>query len=120
MQKQQLTGTLEEQCEFLYRLAQDKMAEGNFTGAVHALKEVVKHSPSFRDAAVLLQVAQQRKSEQRTLLFFGIAGAIVFTALGTWLQPANDLWYIGLILLGAIMGYGFGNLLNSFRTQRPV
>ena len=37
MPKQKLTGTLDEQCEFLYGLAITKMAEGNYTGAKHAL-----------------------------------------------------------------------------------
>lgn len=115
MQKQQLTGTLEEQCDFLYRLAQEKMAEGNYTGAAHALKEVVRHFPSFRDAAELLQIAQQRKTEQRKLLSYAILGAIIFTAFGTWLQLANDLIFIVLIVVGAVVGYGFGNLNNSFR-----
>ncbi|HMN31708.1 MAG TPA: hypothetical protein PKE45_26400, partial [Caldilineaceae bacterium] len=54
MPKQLLTGTLEEQCEFLYTMAVEKMAQGNYTGAVHALKEVVKHAPDFRDAQALL------------------------------------------------------------------
>lgn len=115
MQKQQLSGTLEEQCEFLYTLAQEKMAEGNYTGATHALKEVVKHAPTFRDAAALLQVAQQRKAEQRKLLLFGIAGALLFTAIGTWLQLGSDLIFIGLIVVGALVGYATGNLVNSFR-----
>jgi len=115
LQKQQLSGTLEEQCEFLYTIAQEKMAEGNFTGAAHALKEVVKHLPTFRDAAELLQVAQQRKAEQRKLLTFAIVGSLIFTALGTWLQPISDLIFIALIIVGAIVGYALGNLTNSFR-----
>ena len=115
MKKQKLTRTLEEQCEFLYRLAEEKMAEGNYTGAAHALKEVVRHLPSFRNAAELLQIAQQRKKEQRKLLSFAILGAIAFTALGTWLQLANDLIFIVLIAVGAVVGYGVGNLTTGSR-----
>ncbi|MEZ4713267.1 MAG: hypothetical protein R3A44_39130 [Caldilineaceae bacterium] len=115
MQKQQLSGTLEEQCDFLYRLAQEKMAEGNYTGASHALKEVVRHFPAFQDAAELLQIAQRRKTEQRRLLSFAIVGSVVFTGLGTWLQLANDLIFIVLIVVGAVVGYALGNLINSFR-----
>ena len=38
--KQTLIGTLDEQCEFLYDLALEKMDQGNYTGAAHALKEI--------------------------------------------------------------------------------
>jgi len=62
MPKQLLTGALEEQCDFLYALAQEKMSEGNYTGAYHALKEVVKHAPQREEAVALLAVAKQRKS----------------------------------------------------------
>lgn len=71
MPKQTLTGTLEEQCEFLYQLAQEKMAQGNYTGAVHALQEVTKHAPTFRDAAALLREAKQKKSGASTAAFYG-------------------------------------------------
>ena len=55
MPKQLLTGSLEEQCQFLYSLALEKIQQGNYTGAVHALKEIVKYKPDFLDAADLLQ-----------------------------------------------------------------
>jgi hypothetical protein len=53
MPKQVLTGTLDEQCEFLYSLAQEKIGQGNYTGAVHVLKEIVKHKPDYRDAVAI-------------------------------------------------------------------
>ncbi len=58
MPKELLTGTLDEQCEFLYNLAMEKMQAGNYTGAAHALKEIVEHKPNFRDAAELLEEAK--------------------------------------------------------------
>jgi hypothetical protein len=117
MPKQLLVGTLEEQCEFLYNLAQEKMAQGNFTGAAYALAEVVKHRPDFRDAQALLAEARARKSAQRRLLIAGILGAIVFVGIGSLLQLSNDLALIGLALVGVVVGYGAGNWLESYRLQ---
>src|SRR5215218_105300 len=105
MPKQLLTGTLDEQSEFLYNLALEKMKEGNFTGAVHALKEVVKYNPNFRDAGALLVAAKRRKSEQNLLLVFVFGGAGLFVFIGTLLQLGNDFVFIGLIAAGAIVGF---------------
>lgn len=118
MPKQLLTGTLDEQCEFLYNLAVEKMKEGNFTGAVHALKEIVKYNPGFRDAKVLLDEAKQRKSEQNQLLWFAFGGAALFVFIGTMMELTNDLLFFGLIAIGALLGFFMGNLVRSLR--RPV
>lgn len=112
MPKQTLTGTLEEQCEFLYQLAQEKMVQGNYTGAVHALDEVVKHLPAFRDAAVLLTTAKQKKAEQRRLLFAGMGGSLLFIALGTFLQLPNDWAFLAFVFVGALFGFGVGNFFE--------
>jgi hypothetical protein len=117
MPKQLLAGTLEEQCEFLYNLAQEKMAQGNFTGAEYALAEVVKHAPDFRDAQALLAEARARKAAQRRLLIAGILGAILFVGFGTLLELSNDLLLIGLALVGVVVGYGVGNWVESYRLQ---
>jgi hypothetical protein len=105
MKKQALTGTLEEQCEFLYNIAIEKLEQGNYTGAYHALKEVVHHKPDFRDAAQRLAEAKQKKSEQRLLLLSAIVGGILFTGIGTSLQISNRILFYGLILLGVVVGY---------------
>jgi hypothetical protein len=118
MQRKQLTGTLEEQCEFLYELAQRKMAEGNFTGAAHALKEIVKHVPDYRDAAVLLQEAQQHKAEQRRLLLSALVGAMLFIGIGTLLQLPSDLLFLLLAVVGALVGYALAAWFNR-RHQQP-
>ena len=47
MPQELLTGSLEEQCDFPYAMAIDKMARGNFTGAAHILGEVVKYAPDY-------------------------------------------------------------------------
>ena len=60
MPKQKLTGSLEQQCEFLYGMAITKMAQGNYTGAKHALEEIVKYKPDFRDAQQLLEQVKAR------------------------------------------------------------
>ena len=115
MPKQQLTGTLDEQCEFLYNLALEKMQQGNFTGATHALKEIVKYNPNFRDAGAILAEAKQRKSEQSQLLWFAFAGGALFVLLGTILQLGNDFLFLGLIAVGTLLGFLVGNFVRSLR-----
>ncbi|MBI3960774.1 MAG: hypothetical protein HY328_18340 [Chloroflexi bacterium] len=118
MSKQLLTGTLEEQCDILVQIAQEKMSTGNYTGAYHALKEVVKHAPDRQDAAALLAVAKQRKSEQTRLLLISLAGAILFVGIGSATRLFGDPWLLVLGFVGLLVGYGVGNLLNSLR--RPA
>lgn len=112
MPKQTLTGTLEEQCEFLYQMAQEKMSQGNYTGAVHALKEVVKHAPNFRDAAVLLVEAKAKQSQHRRLLFSAMGGAMLLIALGTLLRLPNDWLFLLFAIIGALLGFGVANLIE--------
>lgn len=118
MSKQLLRGTLEEQCDFLYELAQEKMSAGNYTGAYHALKEVVKYAPERKDAVALLALARQRKSEQTRLLLISLAGAILFVGIGSAARLSGDIWLLALGFVGLLVGYGAGNLLNSMR--RPT
>lgn len=120
MPKQLLTGTLDEQCEFLYGLAEEKMQQGNYTGAVHALKEIVKHNPDFRDAGTFLAEAKRRKAEQSQLLWFSFGGAALFVFIGTTLQLGNDLLFIGLIAAGALIGFIVGNLVRSLRRPKNL
>jgi hypothetical protein len=115
MPKQLLTGTLDEQCEFLYDLALQKMQQGNYTGAVHALKEIVKHKPEFRDAGAVLAEAKRRKSEQSQLLWFAFGGAAIFVFIGTVLQVGNDFLFLGLIAAGTLVGFLVGNLVRRLR-----
>jgi len=118
MPKQLLTGTLEEQCDFLYAMAQEKMSAGNYTGAYHALKEVVKHAPDRTEAVTLLALAKERKSEQTRLLLVSLAGAILCVGFGSFAGLSSDLWLLALGFVGLVVGYGAGNLLNSLR--RPA
>ncbi|MEM7128582.1 MAG: hypothetical protein AAF702_19775 [Chloroflexota bacterium] len=115
MPKQALTGSLEEQCAFLYEIATDKMAQGNFTGAYHALKEIVKHKPDFEDAQMLYEEAKRKKSEQRFLLSISFVGVFLAVGLGSFLQISNDFLYIGMAIVGAILGYVVATWLNGFR-----
>ena len=117
MPKKLLSGTLEEQCDFLYNLALEKMEQGNFTGAVHALEEVVTHAPHYRDAAELLAEAKDRKRIQRTLIFYAIAGMAVFVALGTLLQVRNEIVFLGLAVVGSFLGWGVGNILVGVKSN---
>lgn len=113
MPKQTLTGSLDEQCTFLYEVAQEKMAEGNYTGAVHALKEILKYQPNFRDAATLLAEAKTRKSQQSRLVLAGFLGAALFVGVGTTLHVSNDLLFLALAVIGAVVGYASGLILFS-------
>jgi len=117
MRTQQLTGTLEEQCAFLYQLAQEKLAQGNYTGAQHVLQEIVKHSPDYRDTVQLLVETKRKKAEQRNLLFGGLAGAAVGIAVGTLLQVPNDLYFLALAVIGAVVGFMIGNVLIGRRRR---
>lgn len=120
MPKQLLSGTLDEQCAFLYDLAQQKMAQGNFTGAAHALEEIVKHAPDYRDAARLLGDVKRRKREQALLVLISFAGASLFIAAGTLWEVPNDLWFLGLAVTGALLGFLIGSALFSRRSRRSA
>jgi hypothetical protein len=117
MPKQLLTGSLDEQCEFLYNLAQEKMQQGNYTGAVHALKEIVKYAPDYRDAGQLLAEAKRRKAVHRSLLFFAFGGAALFILFGTVVQVRNDLIFLALAALGGLAGYLVGDWLRRTRMR---
>jgi hypothetical protein len=117
MPKQKLTGTLEQQCEFLYGLAITKMAEGNYTGAKHALEEIVKYKPDFRDAQQLLTQVKRKKSDQTFLIIMAFIGAAVGIAVGSLGQLGNDLVLLLLAGIGALFGYGIGNYIRSFRAR---
>ncbi len=119
MRTEKLSGTLEEQCEFLYQLAQEKAAQGNYTGAAHVLKEIVKHVPDYEDAPQLLRDVQKKKAEQRNLLLMGLLGAALFTGIGTITQVPNDLIFILLAIVGAVVGYIVGSLLLRKQQKRP-
>lgn len=115
MPKEYLSGTLEEQCDFLYELALTKMSEGNYTGAAHILKDIVKHKPDYRDAADILAGVKSRKSEQRTLLLTAMLGLMLFIGIGTAAGLRNDIVLLLLAAVGTLIGYGAGNLLVSYR-----
>jgi hypothetical protein len=115
MPKRTLSGTLEEQCEFLYNLALEKMGQGNYTGAAHALQEIVKHKPDYRDATALLADVKRRKSAQTLMLWTAFVGAVLGVGVGSLLQVRNDLILLALAAVGVLVGYGVGNWWQSRR-----
>lgn len=115
MPKELLTGSLEEQCEFLYQIAQEKIQAGNYTGAIHALREITEHAPDYKDSAALLALAKRKKTEQRNLLIFSLLGAMIFVGIGTLAQITNDLVLLAFAVIGLLIGYGFANLIRSFK-----
>ena len=116
MAKKQLTGTLEEQCSFLYQLAQEKMASGNYTGAVYALKEILKYKPDYGDAPQLLEKARRHKKAQSFRLIISLVGAILFVGIGSTAGLRNDLWLFALAFSGLLVGYVVANLVRSQAT----
>jgi hypothetical protein len=117
MTKQLLAGTLDEQCEFLYKLANEKMEQGNYTGAIHALDEIVAHAPDYGNAAELLALAKKRKSEHRMLLLWALLGLSIFVVLGSMLGLPNDLYLLVFAVVGALVGYGLGNMVGHYGRQ---
>lgn len=115
MPKQMLSGTLDEQCAFLYDLGRQKMDEGNYTGAVYAFREIVKYAPDYRDTAELLEIARNRKREQRFLMVSSMIGAVVLVGVGSMLNLGNDLYLLAFALAGTLAGYIAGNFINSRR-----
>ncbi len=113
MAKKQLTGTLEEQCSFLYQLAQEKMASGNYTGAVYALKEIIKYKPDYNDAAQLLEKARLHKKAQTFRLVVSLIGAVIFTGIGSGAGLDNDLWLFAFAFAGLLVGYVVANLVRG-------
>ncbi len=111
--KKQLTGTLEEQCSFLYQLAQEKMASGNYTGAVYALKEIIKYQPDYGDAAQLLAKARLHKKAQTFRLVVSLIGAVIFTGIGSGAGLDNDLWLFAFAFAGLLVGYVVANLVRG-------
>jgi hypothetical protein len=113
-----LSGTLDEQCAFLYNLAQEKVEAGNYTGAVHALKEIQKYAPTYPGAAELMARALAGKREQRKLVLSGFGGAVIAIFVGTWWGVPNDLWFLGMAIAGAVIGYLIATAAASSRKQR--
>lgn len=114
--KKQLTGTLEEQCSFLYQVAQEKMEDGNYTGAVYALKEIVRHKPDYRDAAQLLEQARRHKKAQSFRLIISLTGAALFVGIGSTAGVPNDLWLFVLAFAGLLLGYAVANMVRRQAT----
>jgi len=117
MPKELLTGSLEEQCDFLYEMAIDKLAHGNFTGAAHVLGEIVKYVPDYKDAQALLWEAKRRKAEQRWLVIISLIGLAGGVFIGSLRGVSNDFWLLLYAGVGLLAGYAGGNLLNSLRRR---
>ena len=115
MARQELQGTLEEQCEFLYGLAVEKMQAGNFSGAGYALKELHRHDPGYRDVAQLLVMVKIRKARQRNLILAGVAGGALAASIANLLGVASDLGLIAAAAAGLICAY----VLATVFRRRP-
>ena len=112
MARQELQGTLEEQCEFLYGLAVEKMQAGNFSGTVYALKELHRHDPGYRDVARLLATVKIRKARQRNLILAGVAGGALAVSIANLLGVTADLWLIAAAAAGLVCTYALATMLR--------
>lgn len=117
MPKEMLTGTLDEQCAFLYDLGREKMENGNYVGAIHAFGEIVKYAPDFRDTMELLEESRRRKAEQRFLIVGAIMGGVAMVAVGSALNLRNDLLLLIFALVGTLVGYVLAVVVNSRRQE---
>lgn len=120
MPKQLLSGTIDEQCAALYAIAVQKMEQGSYTGAVHALREILKHRPEYPEAAALLGEAKRRQKETRTLLIWSMVGLAFFVGLGSYWNVRSDLYLMALGAAGMVVGYAVGNLINSYRRPKSA
>ena len=82
------------------------MASGNYTGAVYALREIIKYQPDYGDAAQLLENARRQKKAQSFRLFISLAGAILFVGIGSTAGLRNDLWLLAFGLPVCSLGMG--------------
>lgn len=91
------------------------METGNYAGASHALREIIKYAPEYENAAQLLAIVKQRQAEQRNRLLYSLLGAVLFVCIGSFLQISSDLVLLALAVVGLLVGYGAANVLRSFR-----
>jgi hypothetical protein len=119
MRKVKLEGTLEEQADQLYEMAQDRMQRGAYTGAVYCLEEINKHLPDYRDVPILLDQAKAAKREQMILLLSSLAGAIVLISVTRRLGITHELASLAIGALGMVLGWFVGYIFYSLlRAQR--
>ena len=113
-----LEGTVEEQAAQIYDLAAEAMQEGRFTAAYRYYLEIERAVPGFRDVPELLAKANFALNEQRSLLLGSITGASVLIVLARLLGNDNELVFLGVAVLGLLLGFGLTLLLYP-RLARP-
>ncbi len=89
------------------------MASGNYTGAVYALKEIIKHHPEYENAAQLLTSARKQKRSQTFRLLISLIGAIFFIGIGSMTGLHTDVWLLALGFVGLLVGYGVAGLVGA-------
>jgi hypothetical protein len=114
-----LEGTIEEQAAQIYDLAAEAMQEGRFTAAYRYYLEIERAVPGFRDVPELLAKANYARKEQRTLLLGSITGASVLIVLARLLGNDNELVFLGVAVLGLLLGFGLTLLLYPRLAGRP-
>jgi hypothetical protein len=63
---------------------------------------------------------KRRKREQSLLVIISFAGASLFIAAGTAWEAPNDLWFLGLAIAGALLGFLAGSAFFSGRSRRAA
>jgi hypothetical protein len=114
-----LEGTVEEQAAQIYELAAEAMLEGRYTAAYRYYLEIERAVPGFRDVPELLAKANYARKEQRTLLLGSITGASVLIVLARLLGNDNELVFLGVAVLGLLLGFGLTLLLYPRLAGRP-
>ncbi|MFZ2488234.1 MAG: hypothetical protein WAZ19_08935 [Anaerolineae bacterium] len=119
MPKVLLTGPLEEQAAQIYDMAADAMQEGRYTAAYHYYKEIEHALPGFRDVRERMAQANYARREQRNLLFGSLIGGSLAIGIARLLGNTNELVFIGVAVLGMILGFMISMALYPRLFKRP-
>lgn len=119
MPVRRLEGTVEEQAAQIYDLAAEAMQEGRYTAAYRYYLEIERAVPGFRDVPERLARANYARKEQRSLLLGSLLGAMVLIVVARLLGNNNELIFLGVAVLGLILGFALTMTLYPRLANRP-
>ncbi|MEA3336571.1 MAG: hypothetical protein U9R25_11720 [Chloroflexota bacterium] len=118
MATEQLHGTVEEQADQLYGMAEEAMEEGRFTGAVRYFAEIERALPGYRDVPQRLASARRARNEQRFSLFGSLLGAMLLIVLARILNASSEWVFLAAGAIGLILGFVLSQLIYSLTAGR--
>jgi hypothetical protein len=114
-----LEGTVEEQAAQIYDMAAEAMQEGRYSAAYRYYQEIERAVPGFRDVPERLAQANYARREQRSLLLGSLTGAMLLIVLARLLGNDNELIFLGVAVLGLILGFALTTALYPRLARRP-